>query len=211
VNLFISSRLNWQAKGLVISQKTNFPDSETTQLMIESVKSGTLSINIRYPGWVDPGKMEIKVNGKREPVEIQPAHYVTLKRQWKRGDKIEVRLPMKITTERLPDNSNYIAFLHGPIVLAARTDKMNADSARGNGKDQFGGFRAKGTQYPMDSVPVLVSNDAHPEIYVKPVKGKPQTFTAPDLISPLAFKQLELIPFYKLHDSRYVIYWPIKN
>ncbi len=43
--------------------------------------------------------------------------------------------------------------------------------------------------------------------YLKPVYGKPQTFIAPDLIHPATFKNLELIPFYKLHDARYMIYW----
>ena len=87
---------------------------------------------------------------------------------------------------------------------------MNTDAFKGDGKDQFGGFRAKGTEYSMDSVPVLVSKESNPGIHLKPVQGKPQTFTAPDLITPITFKKLELIPFYKLHDSRYIIYWPIK-
>jgi len=43
-----------------------------------------------------------------------------------------------------------------------------------------------------------------------PVAGKPQTFKATELIKPAAFKKLQLIPFYKIHDARYIIYWQKK-
>lgn len=211
VNLFIPSRLNWKEKGLVISQQTNFPDEEITRLTIESAKPTISTIRLRYPGWVDPGKLEVKVNGKRIPVDVQSGSYVTLHNVWKKEDKIEIRLPMKLTTEKLPDQSHYVAFLHGPIVLAAKTDIMSADNFKGDGSDQFGGYRAKGKIFSLDSVPILVGNGPHLENYLKPVHGKPLTYTASALINTAEFKNLELIPFYKLHDARYVLYWPVKS
>lgn len=206
VNLFIPSRLNWKEKGFILAQQTKFPDAETTQLTVESVKPHSFSINIRYPSWVDAGKLELKINGKKIVAKAQPDSYVKITRVWKKGDKIDVRLPMKLTTEELHADSNYVAFLHGPIVLAGKTDPMNADSCKGNGADRFGGFRAKGKMYPPDSVPVLMSNEADLIKYLKPVRGKAQTYTAPGLINA-PFKNVELIPFYKLHDARYTIYW----
>ncbi|WP_407716486.1 DUF4986 domain-containing protein [Mucilaginibacter metallidurans] len=52
----------------------------------------------------------------------------------------------------------------------------------------------------------MVSNQSDPEKYLKPVAGKPQIFLAPELISPAKFKNMKLIPFYKLHDARYMTY-----
>lgn len=210
VNLFIPSRLNWSSKGLVLSQNTKFPDEETTELTLESVRADAFTINIRYPGWVDVGKLEVKLNGRIVPTTTRPDGYIAIKRKWKKGDKIEVHLPMKVTTEALPDGSDYIAFLHGPIVLAAKTDTTDLENFRGDGSDQFGGYRAKGKTYPLDSAP-MVNNEAKFEKYLQGVVGKPQTFVAPDLIYPVAFKNLQLIPFYKIHDSRYVIYWKKRN
>lgn len=213
VNLFIASRLNWAEQGLVMSQQTKFPDEETTKLLVEEVKPGAFSINIRYPNWVKPGTMQIKINGADVSAEAQPGTYVKLNREWKKGDKIEVRLPMHLSTEALPDSSHYIAFLHGPIVLAAKTDTTDLDNLIAD-SNQFGGYRARGKMYPLDEAPVLASNGADLIPYLKPVAGKAQTFVAPDLISPTKFKNLELIPFYKLHDARYMIYWKkedIKN
>lgn len=210
VNLFIASRLNWKSKGLILSQQTKFPDTETSQIVIDAVKPGTFSINVRYPAWVEAGKLEIKVNGVKVNFKSQPDSYVKLRRMWKKGDKIEVTLPMKMSTEELAGGTNYVAFLHGPIVLAAKTGTSDLDNLIGD-SNQFGGYRARGKMYPLDTAPVLSSNEANLEKYLKTVSGKPQTFTAPELISPAAFKNLELIPFYKLHDARYMIYWPKNN
>jgi DUF1680 family protein len=206
VNLFIPSRLNWATQGLVISQQTRFPDNEATKILVEAVKPGMFSINVRYPGWVEASKLQIKINDVKVTVNCQPGNYVKLDRKWKKGDEIEVRLPMRLTTEELPDSSHYVAFLHGPIILAAKTDTTDLDNLIADA-DQFGGYRARGKMYPLASAPVLAGNLSELSKYLKPVAGKDQTFTARDLIIPAAFKNVELIPFYKLHDARYMIYW----
>lgn len=206
VNLFIPSRLNWASRRFVLSQQTKFPDQETTRLLVESVKPGAFTMNIRYPHWVKPGALQVKINGAKVAIDAQPGTYVKLNRMWKKGDEIEVRLPMGLSTEALPDSSGYVAFLHGPIVLAAKTGTSDLDNLIGD-SDQFGGYRARGKMYPLDSAPVLIANDPDLTKYLKPVNGKDQTFTAPGLINPASYKNLELIPFYKLHDARYMIYW----
>ena len=191
---------------MILSQQTKFPDTETTTLLVEAAKPGAFAINIRYPHWVAAGKLQLKVNGKTVTVDAQPGSYAAIKRSWKKGDKIEVSLPMAITTEELPDTEHYVAFLHGPIVLAAKTDTTDKIDYKGD-SEQFGGYRAKAPTYPLESAPVVTGKEADMPGLLIPVAGKPQTYTAPALISPVEYKNLELIPFYKLHDSRYVIYW----
>jgi len=206
VNLFIASRLNWESEGLILSQQTKFPDRETSKILVEAVKPGTFGINIRYPNWVQAGALEIKVNGVKVALNSKPGNYVKINRIWKKGDEIELRLPMQLSTENLPDSSKYVAFLHGPIVLAAKTDTTDLDNLHADA-DQFGGYRARGKMYPLNLAPVLASNEKDLTKYLRPVPGKAQTFIAPELISPAKFKNLELIPFYKLHNARYMIYW----
>jgi len=207
VNLFIPSRLSWQSEGLALLQQTKLPDEERTQIVIATAKPEPFTIHLRYPAWVKDGKLEITVNGKKVKVSEQPDSYISLTRSWKKGDKIEMYLPMKLSAEQLPDHSPYYAFLHGPIVLAAKTDTTAPDNFLGDA-EQFGGYRARGKQYSLDSMPLLVAKDGDELVkYLRPVAGKAQTFVAPGLITPAMFKNLELIPFYKLHDARYVIYW----
>ena len=41
----------------------------------------------------------------------------------------------------------------------------------------------------------------------KPVKGKPLTFTAPGLVHGADGAKTEFVPFFRLHESRYTMYW----
>ncbi len=206
INLFIPSQLNWAEKGWALTQQTNFPDEASTRLTIDEAGPTPLAISVRYPGWVAPGQLQISINN--EPIEVkgQPGSYVTLERQWKKGDQVELLLPMQLSAKSLPSDSGYIAFLHGPIVLAAKTDSADHENFLGDSV-QFEGYRARGKQYPLDDAPLLADNGAQPQQLLQPVAGKPQTFVAPGLFGPDIYQNLELIPFYKLHDSRYVIYF----
>ncbi len=98
--------------------------------------------------------------------------------------------------------------LHGPIVLAAKTalfanEKLNftADASRM-------GHIAQGPVCPLEAAPVFVSDTTDFARRFKPVKGQPLTFTAPGLIKGAGTQELRLIPFFRLHDARYMLYWP---
>lgn len=205
VNLFIPSTLNWKEKGIVLTQQTRFPDEETTVLTLDKIKKSHFTLNVRYPVWVTAKSLIVTINGEAVSYNTLPGSYIALNRKWKKGDKISITLPMHTTTEQLPDGSDYVAVLHGPIVMAAKTDTLNMTGLFAD--DSRGGHIAHGEKYPLQIMPVFVSNDADISSHIKPVSGKSFTYTAPDLIYPSKYTSLELIPFYKLHDSRYIIYW----
>lgn len=114
---------------------------------------------------------------------------------------------MKTTLERLPDGSDYVAVMHGPIVLAAPTGTNELTGLFAD--DSRGGHIAAGRMIPLSEVPSFVSNNPDPSSLIKPVPGKPLHFTADELIFSPDGRKPELMPFYKLHDARYVIYWPL--
>ena len=207
VNLFIPSILNWEEKGVTLKQETNFPEEESTSFIVDVNESKEFVLKIRYPEWIPAGELEVLLNG--EPLEItgEPGSYISLTRQWLDGDKIDVKLPMYLSSERLPDGSNFKALKYGPIVLAAKTGEddlqgLFADASRG-------GHIAAGKEIPLSEMPYFISDKTEDtEKFVKKVPGKKLTFSAAEVIYPTEFRDLEFIPFYKLHDSRYVIYLP---
>lgn len=207
VNLFIASTLSWKEKKLKLTQQTDFPDSETTQLRIELAKPTPFVLQIRYPSWVEKGKLSISVNGKTHTVSPQPGSYIPLERKWKSGDVVEIHLPMTNRLEQLADQSNNYAVFHGPVLLAAKTDTTDLTGLFAD--DSRMGHVASGKLYPLDEAPVFVSTASQVLSSLKPVAGKPLTFTATNSIFPEKYKSLELIPFFRLHDARYVTYWPI--
>jgi DUF1680 family protein len=119
INLFIPSQMEWKEQGIKLTQNTQFPDAVTTAIVMD--KSARFRLHLRYPGWVEAGKLKLSVNGKKVDVTQQPGEYIALERRWKKGDKVELTLPMQTHLEKMPDGSNYYAILHGPIVLAAKT------------------------------------------------------------------------------------------
>ena len=206
INLFISSRMEWREQGISLTQTTLFPDEAATQIVIN--KSARFSVHLRYPNWVEQGKLELRINGKKADVNQQPGDYITLERRWKKGDKIELTLPMHTELEKMPDGSNYYAILHGPIVLAAKTQPFANEQLSYFSDDSRMGHIAQGKMCPLEAAPFLLGNSNEFIQQLKPVTGRPLTFNASGLINGQNAQSIELIPFFRLHEARYAIYWP---
>ncbi len=203
INLFIASELDWKEKGIKLKQETDFPNGETTRLTFTE-GDGNFELLIRYPGWVEKQAFKIKINGEVYEHAAIPSSYIPIEREWKKGDVVEISLPMKNHIERLPNIPQYVAFFHGPILLGAKTGTEDlkgliADDSR------FGQY-AGGKRLPLDQAPILIAEDVESVgKKLEPISGKPLQFKLNvKMINPA---KLELEPFYKIHDSRYMMYW----
>jgi len=205
VNLFIPSTLNWRERGIRLTQGTAFPDADTTRLTVD--EGGKFTMKIRYPAWVAAGRMRVKVNGKAAKIDAQPGGYVSVARHWKKGDRVDVHLPMTTRLEQMPDKSNYYAVLHGPVVLAAKTRLFANEKLDFLADDSRMGHIASGQVCPLEAAPMFVSDSKDFIRQFKPVKGKPLTFTAPGLVQGGDGAKTEFVPFFRLHESRYTMYW----
>ena len=206
VNLFIPSTLNWKEKGLVLAQNNNFPEAEKTSFTVNSVTNGNFTMQLRYPSWIKDNGLKVTINGKVFPVKKQANGYIAIKRVWKKGDKVAVDLPMQTKTERMPDNSNYEAVVHGPIVMAAEIG--NKDIPLLFADDSRMGHVAAGKVLPLQTMPMFVSSaTANDAGFIKPVTNEGMTYSMKGLVYPEKYESLKLIPFYKVHDSRYVLYF----
>jgi DUF1680 family protein len=139
VNLFISGTGNLKVnnKALQITQQNNYPWDGGLAFAINPTSAMEMNLKIRIPGWAQnqavPSdlysyqqplnkKVEIKLNGK--PVEYQVDHgYAVITRKWKKGDKVEMTLPMDVqrvmASEKLPDDAGRVALQRGPLMYAA--------------------------------------------------------------------------------------------
>ena len=204
LNLFIASELKWKDKGIKLKQETNFPYEEQTKLTISQGIS-QFKLMIRYPSWVKAGALKIMVNGKAVSYTSHPSSYVAVDRVWKKGDVILIKLPMHNTIEHLPNVPVYIAIMHGPILLAAKTGTEDLKGLIAD--DSRWAHIASGKRLPVDKAPILIEdNISNITNKLEPVKGKPMTFTVSGLkiVNPV---NVVFEPFYKIHDARYMMYW----
>lgn len=206
VNLFIASTLDWKEKGITVTQSTKFPFEEQSSITLTLKKPQQFAIKFRYPSWIEDGKMKITVNNKEISIKKDQNSYVSIEQKWKTGDVISVLLPMHNKTEQLPDKSAWVSFLHGPIVLAAVTDTTDLNGLIAD--DSRMGHIASGPIYAIEDAPLLVSNTTDLAASLKAVADKPFTFSASDIIYQEKYKNLQFVPFFQIHNARYMLYWP---
>lgn len=211
VNLFIPSQLTWKEKGVTLTQETHFPDDGKVTLRIDKAPKKGVTLKIRQPQWAEHSKeYNVKINGKSEASIVEEnSNYLTLHRKWKKGDVITFNLPMKVSLEQIPDKKDYCAFLYGPIVLAASTGTGHLDGLYAD--DSRGGHIAHGKQIPLQEVPMLIGNPESIRNSLHKKDGNQLIFTFDGNVYPAQNKTLELIPFFRLHNARYAIYFRQAN
>ena len=203
VNLFVASELNWKEKGLTLRQETGFPYAETSRITIVQGK-GKFPLLVRYPGWVKPGQFSVKVNGQTVKIISGPSSYVIIDRLWKKGDVVDITFPMHNSIKYLPNVPQYIALMHGPILLGMKTG--TEDLAHLIADDSRFGQYASGKKLPINEAPILINdniNDIANQLTA--VAGKPLHFTLSTKMENGIRSELQ--PFFEIHDSRYMMYW----
>ncbi|SEM30333.1 hypothetical protein SAMN05421856_102290 [Chryseobacterium taichungense] len=207
VNLFIPSTVKWADRKILIRQENNFPETPSTKLIVDLAGKGNFNLKLRSPEWANPSEATISINGKQQHVQPDADGYFTLTRKWKKGDVIEMNLPMHLSAEQLPDKSDYYAFKYGPVVLAATYGTENQQGLLAD--DSRGGHIAHGPQIPLNDIPVILGNGKEVINHVKPVNDKDLTFSLTGLYPKEKFdKAFQLVPFYKIQEERYILYWP---
>ena len=204
LNLFIASELDWKEKKIKLKQETIFPDEERSRLIITAGNTA-FTLMLRHPSWIKKDGMEVMVNGKKINYALAASSYIAINRHWKKGDVVEFKLPMESTVERLPNLPEYVAIMHGPIMLGAKTktEKLNGLVAN----DSRWGHIAGGQKLPIDQAPILIDQDLTKiSDKLAPVNGHPMQFS---FVNEKIVNQepVTLEPFYRIHDSRYMMYW----
>ncbi len=186
INLFIASELNWTEQGLKLRQETGWPFEQKTTISVVEGKKQRLALHLRYPQWAHQG-FRIRLNGKALSNSEKPGSYVTLDRDWKAGDKLEVEFPMSLRTESMPDNPKRLGVFYGPVLLAGNLGPTDDPGAKA-----------------PDFVPVLVTEGKDPVDWLQPAKASRLSFKTHGVGKP---REVALEPFFMIHDRRHTVYF----
>ncbi|PHN05695.1 glycoside hydrolase family 127 protein [Flavilitoribacter nigricans] len=139
VTLYAGSETNLPLPGgrVTLRQQTSYPFEEQVRFSIESQGPVTFKLHLRIPTWTQdqlvPGALyhyandqaaawQVKVNGK----VVEPAlerGFISLERNWEKGDQIELSLPMPVRFNTAIDSvaadRHKVAISKGPLVYAA--------------------------------------------------------------------------------------------
>jgi hypothetical protein len=177
--------VKWKREGgtVTLTQRTRFPEETSSELTIDTAAPARFTLKLRVPWWAGSG-IAVAVNGKpwSEAVRAYPSTWLSLEREWSKGDRVTVYLPMKLRTQPINDDPNLRAVLYGPVVLAGLMENP---------------------QRRMDlPTPVLTGDFVAPWHWIEPVAGKTLTFRTKG--QP---EDLTLMPLYKIVDESYGVYW----
>ena len=139
VNLFATSTANMvvNKKEVQIVQENNYPWDGNLVFRINPKSSTAFRMLVRIPGWArqevvasdlysfvdkDEKKVPITVNGKAVDYTVEKG-YAVLSRTWKKGDVVNVALPMEVqkisSNPKVENNIGRVALQRGPLVYCA--------------------------------------------------------------------------------------------
>jgi hypothetical protein len=95
--------------GLSIEVETRYPFEDTVLIRVTAAEPGERTLSLRVPAWCEGATARV---GRRE-VELPD-----VKREWRVGEVVELRLPMAVRVDERPRRA--IALNYGPLVLALR-------------------------------------------------------------------------------------------
>lgn len=190
VNLYAPSTAEWKAMGLSLATDTSFPEGEAATLRLTLAAPKQFTLAVRHPSWADAG-FAVKINGRAAKDSSMPGTYVELKRKWKTGDIVTITFPKTLRLEPLPDDAQVAAVLWGPLVLAGDLGPQLVEGQR---------------SWQRENVPMFVTTKQNVAEWLKPVPGMPGTFRSDNVGRET---DVELVPFYRLHQRAYSVYWDV--
>ena len=151
VNMYIAgtAKIELGGRAVTVRQRTRYPWDGQIAITVEAAKAATFDVCLRIPGWVRSrplpsdlyrfGKkssppVTLKVNGKPIATPRLRKGYARLRREWHKGDTVELELPMPI--RRVYAHANVaadrgrVALMRGPMVYCFE----EADNAGGVAK-----------------------------------------------------------------------------
>ena len=140
VNLFVANAADIKmdnGRTVHFTQETRYPWDGAVKMTVGPDQAGALTVHIRVPGWArnlpiasdlyhfegaNSEPVTLKVNGKPATIALDKG-YATITRTWKKGDTIELNLPMPVRRVQahgdVVADRGRVAIQRGPIVFAA--------------------------------------------------------------------------------------------
>lgn len=101
-------------EALTVRQTTAYPFEDRIVFHFATKVSRMRSFSFRIPGWCR--RASVTLNGKPVRRTLRAGTFVTIRRAFKEGDRIELRVPMSLRVEKGPEQS--AGFSYGPLVMA---------------------------------------------------------------------------------------------
>jgi hypothetical protein len=156
-------------------EETHYPFEDTIRFRFSSLKPVNFPLYLRVPAWSE--SPDISINGRRQestskgrspspPVEERAGErrpfsnqfpqkeLLRIDREWKDGDIITLRLPMKVSVRKWERNHNSVSVNYGPLTFSLKIGERyerhdSIETAIGDSKWQKGADPSKWPSYEI--------------------------------------------------------------
>jgi len=198
---YIPCQLDWNKNGksvsLMLSENTHpeahrRPGSRSYELKITCSEPQEFALKFRLPWWMSASP-EVTINGEKQAIVGNPSTYALIHKVWQ-NDTIHIALPQSLTTSPLPDLPDTVAFMDGPVVLAA---VLGDGSKRASAETLI--------------EKTLYGNKEDPASLLIPDNEREFTRWRSGFRTHGQAQNMRFISLYEIQDERYAVYFPIQE
>lgn len=129
INLYGGSELKTSLPNggtVKLKQETAYPWDGVIKVVVEEAVKDDFSLFLRIPGWADQAM--IQVNGQDVNKVLKPGSYTMIRRKWKKGDVVFLKMPMEAhlmqANPLVEESRNQVAVKRGPIVYCLESSDL---------------------------------------------------------------------------------------
>jgi hypothetical protein len=162
-----------------IAEETRYPFEDTIRFRVTADRPVTFPLYLRLPAWCDAP--QVSVNRRSTKLNPQQGKFVRIDREWKSGDVVTLRLPMRVSLRQWERNHNSVSVDYGPLTfslkIGERYDRHDSiKTAIGDSSWQKGADPSKWPSYEIHPTTPwnygLVLDGKNPEKSFKVKQGK---------------------------------------
>ena len=196
---YIPCQLDWNKNGksisLMLSEDTQpeahrRPGSRSYELKITCPEPQEFALKFRLPWWISISP-EVMVNGEKQAIVGNPSTYALIHKFWQ-NDTVHITLPQTLTASPLPDLPDTVAFMEGPVVLAAVL-----------------GDRSNRTSIEVLTEKTLYGKKDDPASLLIPDNEREFTRWRSGYRTHGQGQNMRFISLYEIQDETYAVYFPI--
>jgi DUF1680 family protein len=130
VHLYDNNQVDWKLEDgmpLTVSMTTKYPWEGAVEMKVSPKQAKEFTLFLRIPAW--SLKNEVVVNGEAWRGAVKPGAYLALKRTWKAGDTVRLKLQVEaratVAHPRALENQGRVAIERGPLVYLLEQADQN--------------------------------------------------------------------------------------
>lgn len=107
--------------SVTLATQTHYPFEEEVLITVRQSDAGEFPLYLRIPGWA--AGATLRVNGAASGAVVPPRGYARIVRDWRAGDEIALRLPMKPRVRAWEKNKDSVSVDCGALTFSLRIEE----------------------------------------------------------------------------------------